>query len=131
MTTHLYPIVGVRHHPPASAIVEFLPVGTPLRLVAEPQNAFDPNAIAIWIGPPTIWDNIQRPQAYDQLESAMLALGPEFTLDWLLQQPMIQLGYLPKEVALALKPNWSDREGHFALGGNGGPKIRFETDEKE
>jgi hypothetical protein len=56
----------------------------------------------------------------------MLSLGPRFTLDWLLQQQLVQLGYLSAIVAKELKPTWSNRTGHFALGANGGPKVRFE-----
>jgi hypothetical protein len=134
MTTHLYSIVGISYRPdspknpsPAFAIVQFLPVGAELRLIAEPTNEADPNAIAVFIDPlDSVWNLTPKTEYLDRLESAMLSLGPRFTLDWLLQQQLVQLGYLSATVAKELKPTWSNRSGHFALGANGGPKVRFE-----
>src|ERR1700743_3555069 len=52
MTTVIAPIVGMYFRlkedgVPAQAIINNLPAGTPLELVAEPDNPFDPNAIKV------------------------------------------------------------------------------------
>ena len=44
-----FPIVGSFYRPPAKSILETIPVGARLTIRAEPTNAFDPNAIAVWI----------------------------------------------------------------------------------
>ena len=48
MTT-LYALVGMKHRG-TEALVGSLPEGTPLMLVREPTNAYDPNAIQVWCG---------------------------------------------------------------------------------
>lgn len=47
MKTHS-PLVGMHFRPPAKAILGCLPQGAELRLLREPGNEFDPNAIQVW-----------------------------------------------------------------------------------
>ena len=47
MPMNTFPIVGAYYHPPAKALIDALAVDTPLLLIAEPDNAYDPNAIAV------------------------------------------------------------------------------------
>jgi hypothetical protein len=51
MTDHITsaPLVGSHFYPPAKQLLAALRAGTLLRLEREPQNAFDANAIGVWI----------------------------------------------------------------------------------
>ncbi len=40
-------VAGIRYFPEADSDPSFAP-GSPLRLIPEPDNAFDPNAVAVW-----------------------------------------------------------------------------------
>lgn len=44
-----FPIVGMRHHGVAAFLVTLLPMECPLRLVREPENPYDANAIQVWV----------------------------------------------------------------------------------
>lgn len=50
MRDHVYPIVGTNFRPGADEIVRGISTGDKLRLVREPTNAYDPNAIAVYYG---------------------------------------------------------------------------------
>lgn len=45
-----YAIVGMQHRKGAQAIVNAAPHETPVILVREPANKYDPNAVQVWIG---------------------------------------------------------------------------------
>ena len=47
MSKAIYSIVGMKHRD-AEQFVASLPVGEPLRLVREPTNEVDPNAVQVW-----------------------------------------------------------------------------------
>jgi len=42
------PLVGAHFHPPAKLLLQHLPTGQVLRLIRDPDNAYDTNAIAVW-----------------------------------------------------------------------------------
>lgn len=107
------PIVGARFYPPATDILLYLPVGTPLRAVAEPTNKFDPNAIQVWIETHSI---------------------PQKTLDripnsgQLAEQSAWQLGHIAREFAAKLVARgFSDSvdgvDGVYVIGNDGGNRI--------
>jgi hypothetical protein len=122
----IYPIVGAFYRPPAKLICESLPVGTPLFLSAEPDNAYDPNAIAVWVLSEEI-----PPSAHLKLEVELPNFGLD--LDTFLAADQWHLGYVPKELAKLLKQdgivtNDSALVGHFTLSNAGKPQIMIETD---
>lgn len=43
------PIVGMHFRPPARTVIDILPGLTPLRLVREPENPYDSNAVAVYL----------------------------------------------------------------------------------
>lgn len=49
MTLLRLDIVGLWFKPPATKIIKDLPLNTPLRVIAEPDNPVDENAIAVWL----------------------------------------------------------------------------------
>lgn len=44
-----FPLVGMSHRFPANAVLGLLPPESPLYLVREPSNQYDPNAIQVWV----------------------------------------------------------------------------------
>src|SRR5215472_7503586 len=47
MTLHQVPIVGMNFRPPADQVIMLVPEGSPLILMHEPTNPYDPNAIRV------------------------------------------------------------------------------------
>jgi hypothetical protein len=45
-----YSIVGMSHRPGAYDILKALEVGETVKLVREPDNEYDSNAVAVWVG---------------------------------------------------------------------------------
>lgn len=90
------PIVGAYFRPPAALVLASLPIGAPLFLSAEPDNAYDANAVAVWVLSETI-----PPSAHANLELKLPDFG--FTLDSFLAVEQWHLGYMPKEFAARLK----------------------------
>src|SRR6266436_929887 len=92
----IYPIVGMKFHPPARTILAILPIGTELELIPEPENPYDPNAIMIWINGQMI-----PKQCHIELES--LASGYGFSADQIVNEYW-HLGYIPRELAARMQP---------------------------
>jgi hypothetical protein len=118
-----YPIVGAFYRPPAKAIMDVLPIGTKLTLLAEPDNNFDPNAIAVWLSS----EDIPK-VCYDRLEETLPDHG--VTLESLLMTPDWHLGYIPRDLAATLKANGTVTDnspvtGSFSLSPNGSPRVRL------
>lgn len=118
------PIVGMRHHRPAKALTDNLPLGTRLILRAEPTNAWDENAIQVLVPTSAIPDDEAL------FGEALSSYG--FTLTEVLSWGEVMLGYVPKELAAVLKsdgfPNGRDIEGEFTVSGaSGSPQARFQT----
>jgi hypothetical protein len=53
-------VAGIRYFPEADNDPSFAP-GSPLRLIPEPDNAYDPNAVAVWNEESTQQAVISRP----------------------------------------------------------------------
>ncbi len=86
MTT-LIPIVGMHFRPPAAQFILALSSGTALRLITEPDNPFDPKAVAVWC-------NLSElpPASHPRLAATLPDCG--WTLDMLLGLDELHLGYL-------------------------------------
>lgn len=87
MSTLLSPIVGSHFVPPAKALLLVLPAGTPLRLEAEPENPYDPNAIRVWVSPSAIPSDLY-------LELDLMLGGMGMTLEEVLEQEEFCLGHV-------------------------------------
>lgn len=103
--THQYPIVGAYYRRrdtlnpvPAVTLLETLPLGTPLRLQAEPENRFDQNAIRVLLAGADI---PREGASHEALEANLPDEG--FELAELCARDEIHLGYIPATVALALR----------------------------
>ena len=120
-TTNTLPIVGAFYRPPAKALIEILPIGTPLFLIAEPDNPYDPNAIAVFLESANIPDAAQA-----TLEETLPPFG--FSVEQVLSQPAWHLGYLPKEMAAKITTagiiGTDPFEVTFSTSANGAPRIR-------
>ena len=123
MSTNTLPIVGMFYRPPAKVLIENLAIGTPLFLLAEPDNQFDPNAVAVYLESHNIPE-----AAHASLEEALPAFG--FSLDAVLGQDQWHLGYIPKDFAAQLRqtetviPNLPV-DVTFSTSANGSPRVRF------
>lgn len=92
MTTFHVPLVGSHFRPPAKALLASLPAGHPLELRPEPQNPYDPNAIAVYL------DSHTLPQeAREELLNTLDGSG--FDLDDVLEQRDFHVGYMAREHA--------------------------------
>lgn len=119
-----YPLVGAFYRPPAKALIDVLPIGTPLTLIAEPENQYDPNAVAVWL----YSRDIPEGAAHDKLSETLPAFGTD--LDTVLSQEAWHLGYIAKEMAKQLRENDvvpidSPIEGSFSLSSGGAPRVRL------
>jgi hypothetical protein len=117
------PIVGAFYRPPAAKLIEALPIGTPLFLLAEPDNQHDPNAIAVWLESHNIPES-----SHGQLDEVLPNFGS--SLEIILAQDQWHLGYIPKELAKLLRQQ--DIVGDntpvdvtFAVAPDGKPRVRF------
>ena len=110
-----YAVVGAYFRPPAKAILQVLPTGTPLVLRPEPTNQYDANAIQVIVATSDI------PQ--DDLEAAVCGYG--FTLEEVLAKPEWHLGYIPRVDAVDLAPKLGSKtvSGELAFGMKGQPMV--------
>jgi len=123
MSQRTFPIVGAFYRPPAQTLLSVLPVGTPLTLMAEPDNPYDPNAISVWLKSKDI-----PISAHAELENTLLPFG--FDLDQICSQEDWHIGYIPKEIAAVLRANGVIEPGNevevsFAVAPNGSPRVAF------
>lgn len=116
------PIVGAFYRPPAQALINILAIGTPLFIIAEPDNPADPNAVAVWLATGDISEEV-----HGKLDELGTPFG--FPLDTILSQDQWQLGYVPKAMAAALRAadivHFEPVEVAFALNRDGVPRIMF------
>jgi hypothetical protein len=80
-------LVGDHFRPPAKSILQVLGLSTPLRLEAEPDNAYDSDAIKVFVKSKDIPEKM-----YETLNS--LASGYGFTIEEILAQDEWWLGYI-------------------------------------
>jgi len=123
MSYNTLPIVGAFYRPPAKLVLESLPIGAELFLCAEPDNAYDANAVAVWVLSETIPSS-----AHAKLEEGLPAFG--FTLDTFLAQEQWHLGYIKKEIAAELKVkgivnNDKTVDVIFTLSADGKPRAQL------
>ena len=123
MTTHTCTIVGAFYRPPASALLDHLPVGAKLVLRAEPTNAYDANAIAVFV--PT---SSFPASSLATLDGALAGFGR--TLAEVLAESEWHVGYLRREIAAELRGSGftsnADVPAEFTCAPNGAPLVRFE-----
>jgi len=122
MSTNTLPIVGAFYRPPAKALLDALPIGTPLYLLAEPDNQYDPNAVAVYLRSSDI-----PPQSQDKLMETLPPFG--FDLETILLQDSWHLGYIPKEMAKVLRETGqildeAPIDVSFSTSASGAPRIR-------
>jgi hypothetical protein len=128
MSYERLPIVGMFFGPqrgsPSQALVNVLAVGTPLSLMAEPDNPADPNAVAVYVKSQDIPE-----AAYASLEESLPAFG--FDVAAILAQEQWHLGYIAKNFALQLRMNDIVVEGEpyavaFGTNPKGEPRAMFD-----
>lgn len=91
--TYMAEIRGMGFHPPAKLLIERLRGGAKLKLVREPENKYDPNAIKAFIEPAGV-------AAEDRDEAFVEKLaGYGLTVEDFDAAPEWMLGYIGKEFA--------------------------------
>lgn len=121
MADYVLKIVGMHFRPPAKALVNMTVGGTTVWLRKEPENQFDPNAIAVWL------DSSSIPEDQFEEQAEVLA-GFGHDRDSVLAQPQWHLAYIPAKDASWLVRKLSDgadtaAELHFDHDGK--PIVRF------
>lgn len=120
--SHTFPIVGAHYRPPAKAILEALPLSTPLELHAEPNNEYDANAIQVLVASADIARAIRNSEECRRtLVNACADCG--FTdFETLLAQESWHLGYIPRGIAAKIKLE-ADATGALCFLPDGKPAI--------
>ena len=137
MTSHIVPLVGMHFRPPAKAILSILPSRTPLRVVPEPDNPHDANALRVEVAREDIPAD---PGAREALASAALPFG--FDLPAIDAEDSWHLGYIKATEAAWLAPlvatnmaaQYDDQcggesswcPGSLAFDSTGKPAVRLE-----
>lgn len=86
-------LVGTHFHPPAKTLLEALPAGCPLELLAEPDNPYDENAVKCQLGPEWAdWLMEQAPSVRESLEASLPNQGA--TLEQVLSTLPLMLGHV-------------------------------------
>lgn len=107
-------LMGARFRPPAAVVLQYLPAGTTLRAVPEPDNAYDPHAVCVML------DRADFPSCEDdpQLEEHLAGCGvtrAEFEA-----MPKLHLGYIERTFA----PQWATwTTAELRFDGNGFPIV--------
>ncbi len=101
MPVHLVPLVGAHFRPPAKALLSVLPARCPLRIVPEPDNPHDANALRVEVASADI---PQSDAAREQLVSNALLLPYGFTIEELMSELSWHLGYVKATEAAWLAP---------------------------
>jgi hypothetical protein len=123
MPTNTFPIVGMKFRPPALALVDALAIDTPLLLIAEPDNNYDPNAIMVWLDAKDLSD-----EAKAKLEEELPRFGTD--LASVIAMGQHHIGYIPREMAAQLKEcgavtNDEPVEVTFSTSSTGAPRVKF------
>lgn len=135
MTTLTTLLVGAHFMPPAKGLLECLPSGSPLRLVPEPDNPHDPEAIKVFVSIDAVPEDLRA-----ELDFRLGGFG--FTLEDIMAEPEWCLGHVAasdgKPLAKAnltigtkdiLPPLLAGRVTSATLGflGDGAPTIILEV----
>jgi len=114
-------IVGSRYRPPARALLDAIAVGTPLTLRAEPTNAVDPNAIAVYLKTADIGD-----RAWVKLDGTLRWYDTDIMT--VMSESEYHVGYIAAAIAAVLRSQGfpdTDVPGKFAISPRGTPKVEF------
>lgn len=115
-------IMGANFRPPAQAIINALRAGTELKLVREPSNEYDSNAVQIWCKPTDV-----KPEDRQELDFALAGFGR--SLEEFDEAPEWWLGYVAKAVAASVSPMLADGASLKAtLSFTGAGKAQVEID---
>ena len=122
-STNTMPIVGAFYRPPAKVLLSVLAIGTPLQLMAEPENEYDSNAVAVWLDTNELTQAMQ-----DELETSEALASCGFSLAQILEQEQWHLGYIPKEMAAKIQSSLGSAPYPvtFSTSANGAPRVRSE-----
>ncbi len=101
MPAYTLPLVGMHFRPPAKVILGVLTPGTALRLQREPDNAYDANAVQVFVASADIPED-----NHPILEHTAESFG--FSLTEILEQDEWHLGYIAKEFAAEVAPILDD-----------------------
>lgn len=126
--TRIDEIVGAHFRPPAKAILSTLFGDCPLELRPEPDNPYDPNAIAVWI-------NSKHINADHCDVEALASNAPFFgkSLEEIQHEAGWHLGYIRKEVAATIVDQFlgETMPAMLAFLSNGKPAARFTLDAQQ
>lgn len=89
-------VVGQRFRPPAPLIYESLGINTPLILVRQPENQYDPNAVQVFIEKAYIDE-----ETLQEAQNILTVNNPGVDLDLLFPDP-VMLGYINREAAAVM-----------------------------
>lgn len=122
-TTHTLPIVGAHFRPPAKALLQVMHGATPLTLVREPDNAYDPNAVQVMLNGSDL-----SALTDDDLADAIIGTG--WTPDEV-RSGVLHLGYVPRTEAEWLSPKITggDLPAALSFTVEGKPAVRFTLEE--
>lgn len=120
-----YAIVGAKFRPPAQGLLDSLASGTRLFARREASNAYDANAIQVWVRSADLTHD-------DQLLDEKLA-GYGHSAHSVHNEREWHLGYVPRADAQVLAAKWdasgiSEREGELTFGATGVPRIQIRGD---
>ena len=113
------PIVGAFFRPPAQLILENLATDTKLSLIADPENPYDRNAVAVYLDFADIpWNTISA------IEDKLQSCGS--SIEALAETKTIHVGFIPKEIAAVLRGRgFFSAEGSFQTTSTGKPLVKF------
>lgn len=120
MNTYLLPCVGARFRKPAVALIQMCSTGTPVLLLPEPSNPFDPNAVQV------ILKSSDIPEESFEVQAELLE-GFGYDKEGVLSQPSWHIGYIPATEAIWLQkklPSFG-LPGELAFDAVGRPAIKF------
>jgi hypothetical protein len=102
MTQHRVPLVGSYYRPPAAALVKRLPVDAPLRIIPEPDNPHDGNALAVHLATADYPFWTQRGLLDAEFEKELAGFG--MSLEGVYNAESFHLGYIGRADAARLAP---------------------------
>lgn len=117
-------LVGMHFRPPAKAILQCLPKGAALRIVPEPHNQYDANALAVWVDAEAV-----PASEHDTLNTLAIPFG--YSADDIIAQGEWQLGYIARQEAEILVGAVNEAlERHalrasLAFSGDGKPRVEL------
>lgn len=128
MPIMICPIVGMHFRPPAKALLNFAIAGSSLRLEREPENAYDHNAIKVWLPTEAVLGtqgDSEASTAEGELAIALAGFGA--TLDEVRAAPEHFVGYINAKDGYTKALAGQILAGAtLAFSGNGVPTARVE-----